>query len=155
MWWRLASALAVLVGAVTLVLSWSLGVFAADTAGCTKMGPDVVQRMDLGLAHHVRLGAIYGVRRDKSSLVLAARIPGEGVAVWSADPTPPGLGVSAPLLDSPEPMNAVAVDNWRLPNGLASGGMKPPEGYGKSWEKEMFRLYRGTKAYHQAVACLR
>jgi hypothetical protein len=44
---------------------------------------------------------------------------------------------------------------FRAASGVASGGRKPPEGYGKGWEKEMFRLYRGTKGYQQAVACLR
>jgi hypothetical protein len=154
--WRFASALAVFAVALALVLSWSVGVFRVDTAGCTKMGPDVVQVMDVGMAHDAKLGAVYGVRRDKDSLVLAARIPGEGVAVWLGYPTPPGSGVSQPLLDSfVDPINAVAADNWRLPSGVASGGRKPPEGYGKGWENEMFRLYRGTKGYQQAVACLR
>jgi hypothetical protein len=135
--WRTASALVVLAVALALVLSWSLGAFGAD-AVCTKMGPGAVQYMQSGMAHHVRLGTLYGVRRDKTTWILAAHIPGAGVAVWQA-PTPNGTSFLTPI-----PMNAVAVDNWL-------SVFRSP----KNVEKAMYPYYRAEKAYQQAVACLR
>jgi hypothetical protein len=147
--WRLASTLVVLSVVLALVLSWSFGVIGASASTCIRVDPAGVKELETGIGGHVKLGAVYGVKEDAGTWLVAARIPAAGVAVWKATLVPSGTNIGYPFLYM-DPRNKAAIDNWGEKSDLTVAARGD-----KGWEQEMLRLFQAQKAYRQVLACTR